>query len=83
MPLDGTAFDLLTMAEVAKLLHVSKAHASNLVAGKVRGCNPIPALHLGRRLMVRRESLVQWIGRNETAANDNVKVSPERVTKSA
>jgi len=34
MPLDG--FDLLTMAEVAQLLHCSKAHVSNVIAGRVR-----------------------------------------------
>ena len=54
-------FDLLTMAEVAKLLHCSKAHVCNAVAGKVRGCAPIPAVSLGRRKLVRRESLRQWI----------------------
>ena len=46
---------LLTMADVAELLHCSKAHVCNLVAGKVRGCAPSPALHLGRRMLVRRD----------------------------
>jgi len=51
-------FDLLTLAEVAKLLHCSKAHICNAVAGRVRGCPPIPAVCLGRRKLVRRESLI-------------------------
>ena len=76
------AFDLLTMAEVAKLLHCSKAHVCNAVAGRVRGCAPIPVVSLGRRKLVRRESLVHWIERNE-AANDNLKASPERSRKGA
>jgi excisionase family DNA binding protein len=83
MPLDGTAFDdfgLLTLATVAKLLHCSKAHITNVIAGRVPGCAPIPAIHLGRRMLVRREALAAWIERNETA-NDNLKASPERGLK--
>jgi excisionase family DNA binding protein len=61
-------FDLLTMAEVAKLLHVSKAHVCNAIAGRVAGCPPIPAVSLGRRKLVRRESLVRWIDQNEAGS---------------
>jgi len=67
MPSTLQEFDLLTLAEVAKLLHCSKAHVCNAVAGRVRGCPPIPAVNLGRRKLVRRESLQQWIERNEAA----------------
>jgi hypothetical protein len=84
-------FDLLTLPEVAALLHCSKAHVSNVIAGRVPGCPPIPALCLGRRKLVRRETLVAWVACNEhaaangnfRAANDNLKSSPERVRKSA
>ena len=61
-------FGLLTMAEVAELLHCSKAHVCKAVAGRVRGCPPIPAVSLGRRKLVRRETLLSWIERNEQAA---------------
>jgi Helix-turn-helix domain len=65
-------FDLLTLSEVAELLHCSKAHVSRVVAGLVQGCPPIPAVPLGRRKLVRRKSLLAWIERNEhAAANDN------------
>jgi len=82
-------FDLLTLFEVAKLLHCSKAHVSNVIAGRVPGCPPIPALCLGRRKLVRRETLAAWIACNEhaaandnfRAANDNLKPSPERGLK--
>jgi excisionase family DNA binding protein len=67
-------FDLLTMAEVAKLLHCSKAHVCNAVAGKLRGCRPIPSVRMGRRALVRRESLMVWIEQNEAASVSN----PER-----
>jgi excisionase family DNA binding protein len=73
-------FDLLTLSEVAELLHCSKAHVSNMVAGRVHACQPIPAVCLGRRKLVRRESLAAWIERTE-AANDNLDSSPERGRK--
>jgi hypothetical protein len=77
-------FDLLTLTAVAKLLHCSKAHVSNVIAGRVPGCPPIPALCLGRRKLVRRETLAAWVERNElAAANDNLKSSPERGRKNA
>jgi excisionase family DNA binding protein len=89
---DTTRFDFLTMAEVAALLHCSKAHVCNVVAGRVRGCVPIPAVRLGRRTLIRRGTLECWIERNEhaaandnlgSAANDNLTASPERGRKSA
>jgi excisionase family DNA binding protein len=62
-------FDLLlTMKEVAQLLHCSKAHVCNLAAGKVKGCRPIPAISLGRRKLVRRESLQRWIEQTESGS---------------
>ena len=70
-------FHLLTMAEVAKLLHCSKGHVSNAIAGRLQGCEPIPVVRLGRRALVRRDTLLLRIERNE-AANDNLKTSPER-----
>ena len=74
-------FGLLTLANVAKLLHCSKAHVSNVIAGKVAGCIPIPAVRLGRRTLVRHESLQAWIVRSEQApANDNLTPSPVRRT---
>jgi len=75
-------FGLLTLAEVAKLLHCSKAHICNAVAGRVRGCPPIPAVSLGRRKLVRRESLLSWISENEHSSG-KIQTSPERGRKSA
>ena len=71
-------FDLLTVAEVAKLLHCSKAHVCNVVAGRVSGCNPIPAVRLGRRVLLRRESVLSWIEQN-----DKISTSPDRARKGA
>jgi excisionase family DNA binding protein len=79
---DATVFDLLTLAEVAKLLHCSKAHVSNAVAGHVLGCSPIPAVRLGRRTLVRRSSLLDWIEQNEQAGG-TIQASPERGVRNA
>jgi hypothetical protein len=77
-------FDLLTLADVAELLHCSKAHICKAVAGRIPGCPPIPAVRLGRRKLVRRTSLIAWIEGNEGAASDGmIPVSPERGRKSA
>lgn len=78
MPLDGTTFDLLTVADVAAVLHCSKAHICNLAAGRVHGCAALPALRLGRRMLVRRQSLLTWIENNDKIAS-----SPERGRKTA
>lgn len=52
---------LLTLDEVAHELRVSKAHASKLARGLVRGTKPLPVIRLGRRVLVRRDDLFQWI----------------------
>jgi hypothetical protein len=71
-------FDLLTLNQVAQLLHISKTHVSNVIAGRVDGCSPIPVLHLGRRKLVRRATLESWM-----MENDKIASSPERGRKSA
>ena len=60
-------FDLLTLSDVARLLHCSKAHVGKVIEGRVSGCEAIPCIRLGRRKLVRRESLAGWIEKNETA----------------
>lgn len=56
---------VLTVAEVARELRCSKAHVHNLTNGKVRGTRPLPSLLVGRRRLVRRSSLDEWIKANE------------------
>lgn len=52
--------EILTVPEVAQLLRCSKAHVCNLINGKVKNAPRLPALHLGRRLLIRRETLELW-----------------------
>jgi excisionase family DNA binding protein len=60
------ASEMMTVIEVAEALRCSKAHIHNLIAGRVRGLHPLPAIHLGRRSLVRKESLRQWLESNES-----------------
>jgi hypothetical protein len=62
---DSFSAPILTVREVALELRCSKAHVHNLISGKVRGLPPLPALLLGRRRLVRRVSLVEWMVANE------------------
>lgn len=52
---------LLTLDETAALLRCSKAHVSKLIRARVRGVKPIPAIHLGRRVLIRRDDLFVWL----------------------
>lgn len=56
---------ILTLAEVARELRCSKAHVCNVINGKVHGTPPLPTVALGRRKLVRRASLDEWIRANE------------------
>jgi excisionase family DNA binding protein len=65
----SASHDVLTVPEVADQLRCSKAHVHNLINGKVRGARPLPALRLGRRRVVRRAGLEDWIKANEQTDN--------------
>jgi excisionase family DNA binding protein len=75
-------FDLLTLREVAALLHCSRTHVSNVLAGRVRGCAPIPSVRLGRRMLIRREALLRWVEQNEQGGG-NLESSPDKRSQSA
>jgi|SRR5437773_11166921 len=57
---------ILTLPEVAQLLRCSKAHLSNLLNGRVPGARPLPHVSVGRRKLIRRESLEHWLNDTET-----------------
>jgi excisionase family DNA binding protein len=52
---------LLTLGEAAQFLRVSKAHLSNIVNRKVASLPPIPVVRIGRRSLLRRDALVEWL----------------------
>ena len=63
---DRLPAEIMTAAEVARYLHCSKAHVYNAINGKIDNVPPLPALALGRRMLVRRAALESWISANES-----------------
>jgi hypothetical protein len=58
--------DSLTVQDVADILRCSKAHALNVINGRVRGVSKLPHLTFGRRKVVRKEWLDSWMEENKT-----------------
>jgi len=56
---------VLTLKEVAQVLRCSKTHVSNMLNGKVLGLPRLTHFALGRRKLVRREWLEQWMEANK------------------
>jgi excisionase family DNA binding protein len=61
----GNDAEVLTIREAATVLRCSKAHVQNLLVGRVKDAPPLPFIPLGRRKLIRRESLVRWMERAE------------------
>jgi Helix-turn-helix domain len=61
-----TTANILTIKEVADILRCSKTHAQNVIEGKVNGLPKLTHLSLGRRKVVRKEWLDQWMEANKT-----------------
>ena len=64
--------DLLTLQEAARVLRCSKAHLCNVLKGKVASLPPLPHVSLGRRILIRRSVLQQWIERLEQSTQHEV-----------
>lgn len=56
---------ILTLKEVAQILRCSKAHVANVINGNVKGLPRLAHLAVGRRKLVRREWLNQWMESNK------------------
>ena len=52
---------VLTFAQTAVYLRISKAHLSNVIAGKVPGVPPLRHVRAGRRILIKREWADQWL----------------------
>ncbi len=59
--------EILTVREVAAFLRCSKAHVCNAIHGRVQGVSPLPAISMGRRKLVSRQSLLEWLMKNDPA----------------
>jgi excisionase family DNA binding protein len=58
--------NILTVKEVADILRCSKAHVHNAIHGRVQGLPRLTHLTMGRRKLVRRDWLDQWLESNRT-----------------
>ena len=58
--------DILTIAEVAKVLRCSKAHVQNALRGRLPGLPRLMHLAIGRRKVVRRDWLQEWLETGKT-----------------
>jgi excisionase family DNA binding protein len=74
----GTKDEILTASDVAAELRCSKAHVCKVIRGQVSGVGALPAIHMGRRVLIRRSSLEQWKIDSEAGAADVIlRPSPE------
>jgi excisionase family DNA binding protein len=62
--MENTA-NILTIAEIASILRCSKAHIQNAIRGKVPGSPKLTHLQIGRRKVVTREWLDEWMQVNK------------------
>ena len=62
---EDASVEALTIEETAEALRVSRRHLQQLMAD---GHGP-PVVRLGRRKIIRREALHQWLLNQEAAAN--------------
>ena len=76
---------VLTVDEVARALRCSKAHVYKAIKGGVSGVPPIPSIAIGRRRLVREDSLLRWMAANERSVADAgmIRSSPEVDTEDA
>ncbi|HEX4164339.1 MAG TPA: helix-turn-helix domain-containing protein [Bryobacteraceae bacterium] len=63
--------NLLSFADTAQKLKVSKAQLSKLINGKVPGLPRLKIARLGRRVLVREEALAQWVQEVEACNADH------------
>jgi excisionase family DNA binding protein len=57
--------EVLTLREVASILRCSKTHVSNAVNGKVPGLPRLTHVAIGRRILIRKEWLDEWMETNK------------------
>jgi len=58
---------VMSLNQAAAYLQVSKAHLSNVINGKVPGVTPVRFFRLGRRVLIKREWIDEWL---EVAARE-------------
>lgn len=59
---------ILTVHEASLLMRCSKAHLHSVIQGRVQNVAPLPCIRIGRRIVIRRESLERWMAAIESQA---------------
>ena len=52
---------VFTLKQAAAYLQVSKAHLCNVINGKVYGVPPVRSFRLGRRVLLKRQWIDEWL----------------------
>ncbi len=52
---------IMTLQQAAAYLQISKAHLSNVINGKVPEVPPLRCFRVGRRILIRREWVDEWM----------------------
>jgi hypothetical protein len=77
-----TLREILTVRDVALELRCSVAHVYNVINGKVKNVSRLPAIRIGRRRLVQRDTLEEGKKSNEPGDNDGMiassKINPVR-----
>ena len=63
----NTLSSVMNLKQAAAYLQVSKAHLSNVINGKVPGVPPVRSFRLGRRVLIKREWIDEWLESPATA----------------
>ena len=58
--------ELLTLTEASNVLRCSKAHVQKAMMGRLGGIPHLTHLTMGRRKVIRKEWLEQWMEANKT-----------------
>ncbi len=56
---------ILTINDVASILRCSKTHVSHVLAGTIAGIPRLTHIAMGRRKLIRREWLDEWMETNK------------------
>src|SRR2546422_4331926 len=64
--------EILTVRDVALELRCSVAHVYNVINGKVKNVSRLPAIAMGRRKLIQRDSLEEWKKSNEQGDDDGM-----------
>ena len=62
--------EVLTVRDVALELRCSVAHVNKVINGKVKYVSRLPAIRMGRRKLVMRDTLEDWKKSNELGDDD-------------